>query len=96
MVTISKIEVLLKVNVAMAAEVLGVCVLTSVLDLILCKSLSAQNINQPISTDDGLQTFSRVRIVNVFNPQTSGVFIIWVFCLSVFSGEGASTVSGCR
>ena len=42
--TISKIAVFLKVGAAMAAEVFGVCVLTSVLDLILCKSLSVQNI----------------------------------------------------
>ena len=33
----------------MAAEVVGVCVLTSVLDLILCKSLSAHDINQRIN-----------------------------------------------
>ena len=33
----------------MTAEVFGVCVLTSVLDLILCKCLSAQNINQRIN-----------------------------------------------
>ena len=48
-VTICKIAVPLKVGAAMAAEVLGVCVLTSVLDLILCKSLSVQNINQRIN-----------------------------------------------
>ena len=47
-VTISKIAVPLKVGAFMAAEVIGVCVLTSVLDLILCKSLSVQNINQRI------------------------------------------------
>ena len=45
--TISEIAVPLKVGAAMAAEVLGVCVLTSVLDLILCQSLSVQNINKP-------------------------------------------------
>ena len=43
-VTISKIAVPLKLSAAMAAEIVGVCVLTSVLDLILCKSLSVQNI----------------------------------------------------
>ena len=48
-VTSSNIAVPLKVGAAMAAEVLGVCMLTSVLDLILCKSLSAQNINQRIN-----------------------------------------------
>ena len=46
---ISKIAVSLKVGAAMAAEVLGMCVLTSVLDLIFCKSLSVQNINQRIN-----------------------------------------------
>ena len=45
----SKIAVPLIVGAAMAAEVIGVCVLTSVLDLILCKSLSVQNINQRIN-----------------------------------------------
>ena len=48
-VTISKIAVPLKVGAATAAEVIGVYVLTSVLDLILCKSLSVQNINQRIN-----------------------------------------------
>ena len=48
-VTISKIAVPLKVGAAMAEEVIGVCVLTSVLDLILCKSLSVQNINQRVN-----------------------------------------------
>ena len=47
--TICKITVRLKAGAAMSAEVLGVCVLTSVLDLILCKSLSVQNINQRIN-----------------------------------------------
>ena len=46
--TISKIAVPLKVGAAMAAEVVRVCVLTSVLNLILCKSLSVKNINQRI------------------------------------------------
>ena len=41
--------VTLRVGASMAAEVLGVCVLTSVLDLILCKSLSVQNIIQRIN-----------------------------------------------
>ena len=48
-VTIGKIAVPLKVSAAMAVEVVGVRVLTSVLDLILCKSLSVQNINQRIN-----------------------------------------------
>ena len=48
-VTICKIAVPLKVGAALAAEVIGVCVLTSVLDLILCRSLSVQNINQRIN-----------------------------------------------
>ena len=47
--TISKIAVPLKVGAAMAAEVIGVSVLTSVFDLILCKSLSVQNIIQRIN-----------------------------------------------
>ena len=47
-VAISKIAVLLKVGASMAAEVGGVCVLTSVLDLIIGKNLSVQNINQRI------------------------------------------------
>ena len=45
-VTVNKIPVLLKVTAAMAAEAVGVCVFTGVLDLILCKSLNVQNINQ--------------------------------------------------
>ena len=48
-VTINKIAVPLKVGAAMAAAVIGVCVLTSVLGLILCKSLSVQNVNQRIN-----------------------------------------------
>ena len=40
-VTISQIAVPLKVGAAMA-EIAGVCVLTSILDLILCKCLSVQ------------------------------------------------------
>ena len=47
-VTISKIAVPLNVGAAMAAEVIGVCVLTSVLDLILCKSLSVHDISQRV------------------------------------------------
>ena len=53
-VTISKIAIPLKVCAAMAAEVIGACVLTSVLDLILCKSLSVQN------TDHVFCLFSRL------------------------------------
>ena len=49
MVTVDKIAVPLKVSAAMAAEIVGVCVLTSVLDLIFCKNLSVQNINQRIN-----------------------------------------------
>ena len=48
-VTITKIALPLKASAAMAAEILGVCVLTSVLDLIFCKSSSVQNINQRIN-----------------------------------------------
>ena len=48
-VTISWTAVPLKVGAPMAAEVLVVCLLTGVLDLILCKSFSVQkNINQRI------------------------------------------------
>ena len=47
-VTISKTAVPLKVGAAMAAEIAGLCLLTSILDLILCKCLSVQNINQRI------------------------------------------------
>ena len=48
--TISNVAVPLKVGAAMAAEVLGVCVLTSVLDLILCKNPECtehQSTNKP-------------------------------------------------
>ena len=48
-VTISTIAVPLKVGAAMAAEIAGVCVLTSILDLIICKCLSVRNINQRIN-----------------------------------------------
>ena len=48
-VTISKIAILLKAGAAMAVEVAGVCVLTSILDLILCTCLSVQNINLRIN-----------------------------------------------
>ena len=37
-VTISKITVLLKVGAVMAAEVMGVCVLTGILDLVFSNS----------------------------------------------------------
>ena len=40
--TNSKIAIPLKVGAAMAAEIAGVCVLTSILDLILCMCLSVQ------------------------------------------------------
>ena len=48
-VTISRIAVPLKAGAAMAAEEMGVCVLTSIIDLIFCKSLSLKNINLCIS-----------------------------------------------
>ena len=49
-VTISKIAIPWKVGAAMAAaEIVGVCVLTNVFDLILCKSLRVQNISQRIN-----------------------------------------------
>ena len=46
--TIRKIAIPLKVGAAMAPEIAGVCVLTSVLDLIFCKCLSVQNVDQRI------------------------------------------------
>ena len=49
LVTMSKIPVPLKVGADMAAEVIGVCVLTKVLDLILGKNLGVQNINQRLN-----------------------------------------------
>ena len=49
MATISKIAIPLNVGAAMTAENVGVCVLTSIFDLILCKCLSVQNINQRIN-----------------------------------------------
>ena len=48
-VTINKIAVPLKVSAAMAAGIVGVSVLTNVLDLILCKCLSVQNVNPRIN-----------------------------------------------
>ena len=47
-VTISKIAIPVKADAAMAAEIAGVCVLASILDLIFCKCLSVQNINHRI------------------------------------------------
>ena len=47
-VTTNKIAVPLKVGAAMAAEIAGVCVRTSIFDLIRCKRLTVQNINQRI------------------------------------------------
>ena len=41
------VTAVLKVEQPWRRKFFGVCVLTSVLDLILCKSLSVQNINQP-------------------------------------------------
>ena len=48
-VTISKITLPLKVGTAVAAEVVGVCVLTGILDLIFCKCLCAQSVNECIN-----------------------------------------------
>ena len=48
-VTNSKIVVPLKVGTAVAAEVAGVCVLTGILDLIFCKCLCAQSVNECIN-----------------------------------------------
>ena len=47
--TISKIAIPLKVGAAMAAEIAGVCVLTGIIDLILCKCLSVQHVNHRIN-----------------------------------------------
>ena len=47
-VTISRIAVPLKVGTAMAAEMIGVCVLTGTLDLVFHKCLSVQNTNRCI------------------------------------------------
>ena len=47
-VTISGIAVPLKVGTAVAAEVMGVCVLTEILDLVFNKCLCVQNINRCI------------------------------------------------
>ena len=70
-VTISKITILLKVSAAMAAEVLGVCVLTSVLGLILCKSLSVENINQRINRKKSESQRGRVSVAaSVVGGQT--------------------------
>ena len=46
--TISKIAVPLGIGTAMAPEVVGVCVLTGIVDLVLHKSLNVRNINQCI------------------------------------------------
>ena len=45
-VTISRIAVPLRVGTAITAEVMGVCVLTEILDLVFKKSLCIQNINR--------------------------------------------------
>ena len=47
--TISNIAIPLKVGAAMAAEIAGVCALTGIIDLILCKCLSFQNVNHRIN-----------------------------------------------
>ena len=49
-VTISRIAVPLKVGTAMAAEIMGVCVLTVILDLIFNPTLCVQNINHCVDT----------------------------------------------
>ena len=47
-VTISRVEELLKVGTAMAAEMMGVCVLTEILDLIFNKCQCIQNVKRCI------------------------------------------------
>ena len=49
MITISEIVVPLRVCIAMAAEVVGVCVLTVTMDLVLRRNLSMEAINQCIN-----------------------------------------------
>ena len=49
-VTISKVAVPLRVGTAMAAEVLGVCVLKEIFDLVFHKCLNIQNMNRYIDT----------------------------------------------
>ena len=61
----------LKVGAAMAAEIAGVCVLTSILDLIFCKCLSVQNINQRINI-----FFSTTDRVFMFNLAFQSVLVI--------------------
>ena len=45
-----KLEFLWKVDTAMAAELMGVCVLTGMLDLVFHKCLCVQSINQCVDT----------------------------------------------
>ena len=47
-ITVSNIALPLGVGVAMAAEVMGVCVLTGILDLVLHKSLGVTYVHQCI------------------------------------------------
>ena len=49
-VTISKIAVPLKVGTAMAAEVVGVCVITGISDLVFNKSLCVRKVNECIDS----------------------------------------------
>ena len=49
-VTISRIAVPLKVGTAMAAEMMGVCLLTGILDLFFHSCLCVPNINRRIDT----------------------------------------------
>ena len=48
MITISKIAVPLGIGMAVTAEVVGVCVFTDILDLVLVRSLGMKNSNQCI------------------------------------------------
>ena len=47
--TLSKTAVPLNVGTAMAADVVGVCFLMGIRDLIFCKCLCAQSVNQCIN-----------------------------------------------
>ena len=54
-VTISRTALPLKVGTANASEVTGVCMLTEILDLVLTKCLSIQNINRCVDKILGKQ-----------------------------------------
>ena len=47
-ITISNVALPLGIGTAMAADVVGVCVLPGILDLVLHRSLSVKNVNQCI------------------------------------------------